>query len=285
MKTWTIKALLEWITPYLDEKGVDAPRLCAEMLVCHVLKKQRIELYTQFDWIVPPGQLEQLRGLVKRAGEQEPVAYLVGKAEFYSIELDITPACLIPRPETELLVQHATEIMRERDGEQRVLDLCTGSACIAVALAKNHDHARIVATDISEAALEVARQNVQKHHLSGQIELCQGDLLDPVTGKVFDMIVSNPPYVSDSEFEQLDRNVKAYEPKLALQAGPAGLDFYRRIFGQLSSFLKPEAVLLLEIGRSQGPAVQDLLQQEGLFGDIKVLKDLQGHERLVIAKR
>jgi len=285
MKTWTIKALLEWITPYLTDKDVDAPRLCAEMLVCHVLKKQRIELYTQFDWIVPQAQLDPLRGLIKRAGEHEPVAYLVGKTEFYSIELEIAPGCLIPRPETELLVQHAIEALRLRSGGQRILDLCTGSACIAVALAKNHDKAHIVASDVSKAALEIAQRNMQKHQLNDRIELHHGDLFAPVNGQVFDMIVSNPPYVSDTEFEQLDQNVKAYEPELALLAGPEGLDLYKRMLSQMDSFLKPGGILMLEIGCSQGSAVQSLLKQAGLFEDIHILKDLQGHDRVVIAKR
>jgi len=285
MQTWTIKALLEWITPYLGDKGVDAPRLCAEMLICHVLKKQRIDLYTQFDCIVPQAQLAQLRALIKRAGEHEPVAYLVGKTEFYSIELDIGPACLIPRPETELLVQHAIESLRTRTGEQRVLDLCTGSACIAVALAKNCDHAHVIASDVSESALGIAQQNVQKHELNGRVELRQGDLFEPVTGEVFDMIVSNPPYVSDSEYEKLEQNVKAYEPRLALHAGPEGLDLYERMLRQIEGFLKPEGILLLEIGYTQGPIIRDMMKQQGLPDNVQIVKDFQGHDRVVIAKK
>jgi release factor glutamine methyltransferase len=285
MQTWTIKALLEWITPYLTDKGVDAPRLCAEMLICHVLGKQRIDLYTQFDWIVPQAQLEQLRALIKRASEHEPVAYLVGKTEFYSIELAIGPACLIPRPETELLVQHAIEALRTRTGEQQVLDLCTGSACISVALAKNCDNARVIAADISEPALKIARDNVRKYELNDRIELHQGDLFEPVTGQVFDMIVSNPPYVSDSEYEKLDQNVKAYEPRLALHAGSEGLDLYERMLSQMDSFLKPEGVLMLEIGSTQGPTLQAMLTQQGLFRDVQILKDFQGHDRVAVANR
>jgi len=285
MQTWTIKALLEWITPYLTDKEVDAPRLCAEMLICHVLKKQRIDLYTQFDWVVPQAQLEQLRVLIKRAGAHEPVAYLVGKTEFYSLELEIGPDCLIPRPETELLVQHAIETLRTRTGEQAVLDLCTGSACIAVALAKNHNQSHITASDISEPALQIAQRNVQKHKLDERIELRQGDLFEPVPGQDFDMIVSNPPYVSDSEYETLEENVKAYEPRLALHAGPKGLDLYERMLSQMDGFLKPEGTLMLEIGCTQGPALQSMLTQQGLFADIQILKDFQGHDRVVVANR
>ena len=142
MATWTIKALLDWMTPFLAEKQVDAPRLCSELLLTHVLRLQRIELYTCFDRVLSPAELVSLRSLVKRAGEHEPVGYLVGKSEFYSIEFDVQPGCLIPRPETELLVQHAIEAMRGHHDSPQVVDLGTGSGCIAVALAKNCERVR-----------------------------------------------------------------------------------------------------------------------------------------------
>ena len=284
--TWTIKALLDWITPYLRDKEVDGPRLCAELLVCHVLGKQRIELYTQFDQVVTPAQLEPLRGLVKRAAEHEPVAYLVGRTEFYSLEMAVAPGCLIPRPETEMLVQHAVETLRLRPGAQAVLDLCTGSGCIAVAVAANHPETRVLATDLSAKALEIAQRNVARHGLAERVTLAQGDLFEPARGRgPFDLILCNPPYVSQAEYEALDRNVKAYEPAEALLAGPEGLDLYQRLFQQVADHLKPDAAILIEIGYRQGPAVRALAEQTGLFDRIRIEKDFQHHDRLVIGKR
>jgi release factor glutamine methyltransferase len=285
MQTWTIKALLDWISPYLEEKRIDAPRLCAELLMCHVLGKQRMELYTQFDAIVPHAQLAQLRALVKRAGDHEPVAYLVGKTEFYSMELAVRPGCLIPRPETEMLVQHGIEFLRKREGQQSVLDLCTGSGCIAAAMAHNFKDADITATDLSQTALDIAAENIAKHQLTERITLCQGDLLAPVQSGPFDLIVSNPPYVSEAEYEALDKNVKDYEPREALLAGPKGLDIYERLVGQLEPHLKPNAAVMLEIGYLQGPELHSLLENTGLFSLVEVHKDLQKHDRLAVGIR
>ncbi|MCH8192883.1 MAG: peptide chain release factor N(5)-glutamine methyltransferase [Planctomycetes bacterium] len=284
MATWTIKALLDWMTPFLADKQVDAPRLCSELLLTHVLGLRRIELYTQFDRILSPDELASLRSLVNRAGAHEPVGYLVGKSEFYSIEFDVQPGCLIPRPETELLVQHAIEAIRDHSDGPQVLDLCTGSGCIAVALAKNCHRVHVTATDISPEAIAIARANIHKHCLSERIELLQGDLLAPLAQRRFDLVVSNPPYVSTSEFERLDRNVKDYEPELALRAGAEGLDVYRRILQNIGDHLRPEGVLMMEMGFQQGTALCQLIEQTGLFQEIAVKKDFEGHDRLVLAK-
>lgn len=289
MASWTIQKLLNWVTEYLTNKGVDSPRLSAELLLCPTVGLTRIELYTQFDKPVPQRQLDQLHDLVKRAGLHEPVAYLTGRTEFYSIELDITGDCLIPRPETELLVQRAIEFLRTRDGLQFVCDLCTGSGCIAVAIAKNFSDARVIATDISAGALEVAARNVAKHQLHERIELLQGDLFEPLVGQLdvteFDLIVCNPPYISSAEYETLAVNVRDYEPKSALLAGPDGLDIYRRLIQKADEFLKPGAALMLEIGYAQGPAVRDLLEQTGAFAEIKIEKDAHDNDRVVAATR
>ncbi len=289
MDTWTIQKLLNWVTDYFTGKGVDAPRLSAELLLSHVLGLKRIELYTQFDKPVAKPLLDELHDLVKRAGGHEPVAYLIGKTEFYSLELNITSDCLIPRPETELLVQRAIEFLRTRDGTQYVCDLCTGSGCIAVAIARNVPDARVIATDISAAALDVAAQNIEKHQLAKRITLLQGDLFEPLIRpldvELFDLIVCNPPYVSAAEYEALDKNVKDYEPRIALFAGEDGLDIYRRIIEKVDQFLKPEAALMLEIGYAQGPAVKELLEQTGSFAEITIEKDFHNNDRIVTTKR
>jgi len=318
MQTWTIQKLLNWVTEYLTNKNIDSPRLSAELLLSHVLKMKRIELYTQFDKPVARQQLDKLHDLVKRAGQHEPIAYLTGKTEFYSLEMNVTPDCMVPRPETELLVERAIEFLRNRPvrnstmfkttqkeeisngastGTQFVCDLCTGCGCIAVAIAKNFPHARIIATDISDAALNVAAQNVEKYQLNERITLLFGDLFDPIVPKMdfeklvpdydqgFDLIVCNPPYVSATEFEKLDKNVKDYEPGPALLAGNDGLDIYRKIFEKVDQFLKPNAALMLEIGFTQGQVIKELLEKAGAFAEIKIEKDLQKNDRIVIAKK
>ncbi len=289
METWTIQKLLNWVTQYLAEKSVDSPRLSAELLLSHVLGLKRIELYTQYNKPVPEQQLSRLRELVKRAGGHEPIAYLVGKTEFYSMEINVTPDCMIPRPETELLVQRAVEFLRTRSSIQFVCDLCTGSGCIAAAIAKNYPSARIIATDICDAALAVAAINVEKHRLQDKITLLSGDLFDPIIPQLdvgkFDLIVCNPPYVSSSEYEKLDKNVKDYEPLLALLAGDDGMDIYRRIIEKVDRFLKSDAALILEIGYAQGSAIQEMLEQTGIFTEIKIEKDFHNNDRVVSAKK
>lgn len=310
MQSWTIQKLLNWITDYFAEKGIEAPRLNAEMLLSHVLSLTRIELYTNYDRIVEKPQLDKLHELTKRAAQDEPIAYLIGKTEFYSIELDITPDCLIPRPETELLVERAIEFLRARTGgntetshaldeghlaegteppAQFVCDLCTGSGCIAVAIAANFPQARIIATDICDSALQVAATNVEKHNLAERITLLRGDLFEPLISQLdttqFDLIVSNPPYVSAPEFDALDKNVKDYEPKIALYAGADGLDVYRRIIEKADAFLKPDAALILEIGYAQGPAVKELIEQTDAFAQITIEKDTHNNDRIVIAAK
>ncbi len=289
MQTWTIQKLLNWVTEHLTDKGIDSPRLSAELLLCGVVELKRIELYTQFDKPVAKQQLDRLHDLVKRAGQNEPIAYLVGKTEFYSLEINVTPDCMIPRPETELLVERAIEFLRTRPGTQFVCDLCTGSGCIAVAIAKNYPDARIIATDICDAALAVAAGNVEKHQLGDRITLLCGDLFDPIMPQLdvneFDLIVCNPPYVSTAEYEKLDINVKDYEPKKALFAGVDGLDIYCRIIEKAEEFLKPNAALMLEIGYAQGPAVRQLLEQTGSFVNIKIEKDPHNNDRIVSARK
>ncbi|MBA7481681.1 Release factor glutamine methyltransferase [subsurface metagenome] len=323
MDTWTIQKLLNWVTEHLTSKGIDSPRLSAELLLCHVVGLKRIELYTQFDKPVAKQQLDKLHDLVKRAGQNEPIAYLVGKTEFYSLELNITPDCMVPRPETELLVERAIEFLRTRPvssatgrnstmgntlqkgsisngtrtGTQFVCDLCTGSGCIAVAIAKNCPDARIIATDICDAALAVAAGNIEKHRLKDRITLLCGDLFDPIisgldvdklvpdSDRGFDLIVCNPPYVSTAEYEKLDKNIKDYEPKIALFAGVDGLDIYRRIIERADRFLKPDAALMLEIGYAQGRDVKQLFEQTGTFVNIKIEKDPHNNDRIATAKK
>jgi release factor glutamine methyltransferase len=287
MEPWTIQKLLSWVTEYFTGKGVDSPRLNTEWLLSYALGLKRIELYTQFGKVVGQEQLSQLHELVKRAGAHEPIAYLTGKKEFYSLEFEITKDCLIPRPETELLVERAIEFLRMRNGEQFVCDLCTGSGCVAVAIARNFANCRFVATDISDAALAVAEKNVAKHGLMNRIKLLQGDLFEPVIAGLgpakFDLIVCNPPYVSEPDYEKLARNVKDFEPKSALTAGQDGLDIIKKIIADANRHLKPAGTLMFEIGNEQGNTVHKLLETAGYFGDVKIEKDYSNLDRVAIA--
>lgn len=288
METWTIQKLLNWVTKHFMDKGLDSPRLSAELLLSHVLGLKRIELYTQFDKVIVKEQLERLHGLVKRAARQEPIAYLTGRAEFYSLQFELTRDCLIPRPETEVLVEQAVDFLRGRQGRQFVCDLCTGCGCVAVAIAKSYADVRIVATDISEAVLKTMAKNIDRHGLSGKVELLCGDLFEPLLPYLdeekFDLIVCNPPYVSEAEYEGLAKNVKDYEPKLALLAGADGLDVYRRIIPSARQFLKEDGGLMLETGATQAQNVCELLNKGGIFCEISVEKDALKNDRVVIAK-
>jgi release factor glutamine methyltransferase len=287
METWTIQKLLNWVTEYFNNKGIDVPRLSGELLLSHVLGLKRIELYTQFNKIVEQDKLNELRGLVKRAAEHEPIAYLTGKKEFYSLEFEISKDCLIPRPETELLVERAIEFLRTRNGEQFICDLCTGCGCVAIAIARNFANCQVVATDISDAALEVAERNITKHGLGARLKLLKGDLFEPIIPGLgpakFDLIVCNPPYVSDPEFEKLAKNVRDFEPKLALTAGADGLDIITRIITESSQFLKSSSAMMLEIGNNQGPMVRKMLEDTGYFDTVTIEKDFNKLDRLVMA--
>ncbi len=289
MQNWTIQKLLNWITEYFTERGIDSPRLNAELLLSHVVGLKRIELYTQFEKIVAKEQLDRLHDLVKRAGQHEPIAYIIGRTEFYSLQLYVTPDCMIPRPETELLVERAIEFLRKRSSRHFVCDLGTGSGCIAIAIARNYPDADITATDISEAALKIAAKNIEKYQLGDRIRLLCGDLFDPIMSQPdvdeFDLIVCNPPYVSAVEFEKLDKTIKDYEPKLALYAGEDGLDICRRIVKKVDQLLKSDAALMLEVGYNQGQAVRELLEQAKCFSEITIEKDFSNNDRVVTARK
>jgi release factor glutamine methyltransferase len=241
-----------------------------------------------FDRIVDRPQLDALHKLVKRAVDSEPIPYLIGKTEFYSLPIKVTPACLIPRPETELLVERAIDFLRQRKDPQKVLDLCTGSGCIAIAVAKNFENCSVIATDISDAALALATENIKTHNLEGRIRLFCGDLFDPIIAELdeskFDLILCNPPYVTSAEYQTLDKNIKNYEPHNALDAGTDGLGTYRKIAQKIHDFLNPSTALILEIGYAQGPAVKEILEQTQIFNEINIEKDLHNNDRIVTAK-
>ncbi len=287
---WDIKRLLDWTTGHFAKSGVDQGRLAAEMLLGHVLKCQRIELYTRFDYCPDPDEMTMFRDLVKRGAAHEPIGYLTNSAWFYSLELSVSSAVLIPRAETEVLVSEAIDYLRTLNGRESVgvLDLCCGSGCVAIAIAKNTEAGNFIASDLSGEALEVAGENVKRHELDDKIQLVQSDLFEGIDiGEcgAFDLIVSNPPYISDVEFAKLDANVKDYEPRGALYGGADGLDYYRQIVEKADGYLTAGGKLMVEIGYDQGDDVAGLFEGAGYLQDVLVVKDSLGHPRIVVGRK
>jgi len=279
--------LLSWTTDYLQKHGSASPRLDAEVLLAHVLECKRIELYTSYDAAAAEDVRARYRELIKRRAAGTPVAYLVGHREFYSLDFEVTPDVLIPRPETEHLVVEALDCAKQlaahRDGHPlRIVDVGTGSGCVAVALARHFPAASIVAVDISSAALDVARRNVQRHGLADRIELVEGDLLDQIAPPV-DMILSNPPYVTESEYAALDPTVREHEPRLALVADQQGWGVIDRLLDQARTRLADQGYLLLEVSPMLAEQAADRI---GNAWEIrKITKDLAGLPRVLTLQR
>jgi release factor glutamine methyltransferase len=288
---WTVRRLLEWTSGFFTRKNVDAPRLSAELLLAHVLNYPRIKLYTDYERPLDEKDLTRFRDLVQRAGEHEPIAYLTGRAHFFNLEFEVAPAVLIPRPDTETLVENVLQFCRAAGGFEapRVLDLCTGSGCIAAALAHNMKNATVLATDLSEAAIQVARRNIERLGLTGRVTVEQGDLFDPVSRMPdplpFELIVANPPYIPTGQIEKLDRNVRDYEPVAALDGGIDGLVIHRRIVEGAPQRLVPGGRIYLEIQFDQTDAVKSLVESREEFEEARVLKDYGGNPRVVTARK
>jgi release factor glutamine methyltransferase len=290
--SWTIKRLLEWTVPFFTRKEVDSPRLSTELLLSHVLSVPRIKLYTDYERPLSEPNLVKFRELVRRASEQEPIAYLTGKAHFFNLEFDVTREVLIPRPDTETLVENVLQLARNTAGFEapRVLDLCTGSGCVAAAVAHHLKTAVVVATDISEKASAVARRNVEKLGLSERVSVETGDLFEPVSRlpdpRPFDLIVANPPYIATNKIETLDRSVRDYEPVAALDGGIDGLVLHRRILSEAPPRVRAGGRVYLEIAFDQGDAARELARQhEADFDDARVLRDHAGNDRVLTLRR
>ncbi|HTU23964.1 MAG TPA: peptide chain release factor N(5)-glutamine methyltransferase [Pirellulales bacterium] len=286
-ETWTIGRLLSWTADYLKTHGAASPRLDAEVLLAMAAGCSRIDLYTRFDEPAPDALRTGFRELVKRRAEGTPVAYLVGRREFYSLPFRVTPDVLIPRPETEFLVVALLDRLRPRAaaGPVSVVDVGTGSGVIAICAAKYVPGARVTAIDVSSAALAVARENAEALKVAERIEWVEGDLLAGVPAKGrFDFVVSNPPYVSEAEWESLARDVKQFEPRGALVAGPQGTEVIERLAAQARERLNPAGMLLIEISPMLEQPVRTLLEAGGCWQLEPTIKDLAGHARVVVAK-
>ncbi|MFZ3090452.1 MAG: peptide chain release factor N(5)-glutamine methyltransferase [Nitrospirota bacterium] len=286
---------LRWAEEYLKGLGVPDPLAEAEYLLAHILKCRRVDLFINRNRLLEEEEIECFKKFIKKRSEREPSQYITGEVEFRGIIFKVTKDVLIPRPETEFLVEEAAKIVREQEsrvkghGSWVIVDICTGSGCIAVSMAKEIPDIKVYATDISEKALFVAKENAKRHGAEDRIIFLQGNFLEPLKdrgleGKI-DIILSNPPYVSEKDMEKLQPEIKDYEPLLALYGGEGGLDSYRTIIPEALNYLRKGGYLILEIGYGQAEGVKKLFAQNPAYSKIEIIKDLSGIERVVKAKR
>lgn len=284
-ETWTVRRLLTWTTEYLGRKGSGSARLDAEVLLAQVLNWPRVQLYTHFESVVGEKERTAFRELVRRRAEGTPVAYLVGRKEFFSLTLKVSPAVLIPRPDTETVVVEFLALFKGVE-DVRAVDVGTGSGAIALACVHQHRSARFVATDLSVEALEVARTNAEKLKLGDRLEFRQGDLYAPVEGEPkFDAIVSNPPYIATEDIATLEPGVRDHEPRQALDGGIDGLDVVARLIRGAPERLRPGGHLILEIGTEQEGPVRALIEEQEALTLFPTVKDAANHPRVIRATR
>lgn len=289
-KTWTVLELLKTSVDYLQSKGIENPRTDVEILLSHVLGLNRIGLYLSFDKPVKSYELDIFRSLLKRRINREPVHYITGHKEFWSLDFKVNRHVLIPRPETELLIEEAIAILNHREKPNqplRILDIGTGCGTIAISLAKEKKNRTIYAIDVSEKAIAVARENAKVHDVEKNITFLKGHVFKPVLGKIdfFNLVVSNPPYIPTCDFAYLPPEIRDFEPRNALHGGKDGLMFIRSIVSEAPEFLADDGWLLLEIGQGQWKKVCRLIEETHRFGPPSIIKDYSGIERVVKAQR
>ena len=282
---WTIIRLLKWATSYFRSRDIESPRASAEILLAHVLSLQRIDLYLRYDQPLDGDELNRFKVLLKRRANREPVAYIVGQKGFWSLDLKVTRDVLIPRPETEGLVERALDILSGASTVtgQRILELGTGSGAVILALASKQPGQLYFASDASLSAIGVARANARRLDLDAHIRFFGGDWfapLDPESG-CFDLILSNPPYIKSAELDNLQPEIVNYEPVGALDGGPDGLAGLCRIIDHAHQYLKPGGMLLLEIGHDQQADVHQIMQQSGQYDRFMCTQDYSGRDRVV----
>lgn len=281
---WTLGRLREWTKVYLAKKGCESAELETQVLMSHALQCSRIELFTRQDEEATEEGRALLRDLIRQRAEGCPVAYLVGHKEFFSLSFAVTPDVLIPRPDSEWLVYECQRLAKGMS-EPSILDLGTGSGCLAVALAHQIPGAKVLAIDISADALLVAKGNAEKHGVSERITFLEGDLYSPVpNGEKVDFIVSNPPYIRTAEIETLQREIREHEPRLALDGGEEGFGVFDRIVEQASEHLKPGGYLIIEIGADQEDQAREKITTQGSFELAKTIHDANGLARALQAR-
>ena len=280
-KIWTILALIEWGAQYLNERGFDDARLNIELLLSHILHLKRIHLYTNFDRTLNPAELGEFKAALQRRLKREPLQYIIGETEFMGIPLHVNPSVLIPRPETEELVERALHWIKSLSVPRvEVLDIGTGSGNIPIAMERFASTTYITSIDVSSRAIEVALRNIERHQCS-RIQLRQLDVFaDVFQDQTFDVIIANPPYISTTEFALLQPEVRDFEPALATTDNADGYRLIRRICDVAVECLRPGAMLFMEVGYNQGSEVRRIATEAGLVG-IDIAMDLGGHERIL----
>lgn len=278
---WTTLSVLDWTTQRFTEAGITGARLEAQILLAHVLGCTRMQLYTGFDKPLAEAELASYRGLIKRRLAGEPVSYLVGETEFWGLPFHVEPSVLVPRPDTETVIEVARAARPDRAAPCRLLDLCTGSGVIAVSLAREYAAAQVVATELSPAAAALARRNAARNAVADRVDVREGDLFAPVRGERFDLIAANPPYIASAVISTLSLEVRR-EPVIALDGGPDGLAFYDRICAEAREHLAPGGAIVLEHGFDQADAVAARLTAAGFTG-VTLVHDLGKNPRVTRA--
>ena len=277
--------LLKWTTGFFKSHAVEDARPSAEILLAHVLDLKRIDLYVKYDQPLGKQELTAFRALIKRRVAREPVAYIIGSREFWSMDLKVSESVLIPRPETECLVEAALGVLSENalDAPKQVLELGTGSGAIALALASERPANRYFASDVSPAAVALARDNARMHRLDDRVCFFGGAWFDPMdcNGLKFDLIVSNPPYIPTGDIKSLQPEIRKYEPGLALDGGPDGLDCLNLIIHRAVQYMAVQGVLLLEMGYDQKNAIAAIAMAAGCYDQVEFMKDYSGYDRMI----
>lgn len=284
-----LRGALAWGEDSLKKAGIDAPELAAQLLLCHLTKSKRAELFLHLEEALSENRWREFEELVQKRASGFPLQYILGECDFYNVTLKVTPGVFIPRPETEILVEEVLEFFRGRE-RILILDIGTGSGAVAIALAKNLPHSKIIATDISLEALKVARENALRNGVRDRVLFCASDLFksfkdEPDRETRFDAIASNPPYIAQSEKETLPKEVRDFEPPEALFAGEEGLFFHRRIIESAPNYLKSGGLLALEVALGQAEEVKQLLKSEPSFETARIRQDLTGIKRVVCSLR
>ncbi|OUO40149.1 protein-(glutamine-N5) methyltransferase, release factor-specific [Megamonas hypermegale] len=278
---WTISSLLNWTVNYFKSKNIQSARLDAEVLLSHVLRQERIYLYVHFDEPMEQNELSKFREYVKKRAQHVPIAYIIGEREFMGLPFKVTKDTLIPRPDTEILVENVLNNV-DKDKEIEIVDIGTGSGAIILSLLVNLPKAQGKTVDISSKAIEVAKENAVNLQVNDRCEFFVGDLFAPLNGNKFDLIVSNPPYIPQKDIATLEDDVKEYEPVSALTDGGDGLSYYRRLLSEGKAYIKENGFIALEIGIYQSEDVKQIAMDNG-WKNIKIIKDYAGIDRVVLA--
>lgn len=285
---WTILKLIKWTADYLSKKGINTARLDAELMLAYLLKTDRTHLYMNFDQPLHKDELTNFKKLLERRANHEPLQYITGCQEFWSLPFKVSPSVLIPRPETELLVEESIkELSRSfpEDESIEILDIGTGSGALVAALASEIKEAHLTGVDISPEAAKLARENMEANNLSSSVSIMEGDLFGPVGDKSFHLIVSNPPYIPRRDLDSLQPEVAGFEPLSALDGGDDGLDYYHRIIPESLKHLIPGGWLMLEHGKGQSADIISIFKERDAFTDIESINDLAGIDRVVKGRR